>query len=160
MSGDQFYCLNFFSREEPRNKNKNHCFCFQFILTLKPPSATRLSTGSLLYTAFYYRSMARLSSDNRGEQGSSRKSAKTIGGTHPPSRQGAKTKAGAGNPAAAAAAKGRRYKPGSRALREIRQYQKSTDLLILRTPFARVVCPIFSPHCELIIVTIFLACAW
>ncbi|KAF9293398.1 centromeric DNA-binding histone H3-like protein cse4 [Linnemannia elongata] len=90
--------------------------------------------------------MARLSSDNRGGQGSLRTSAKTTGGTHPPSRQGAaatqrgsKTKPGAGNPAAAAAAKGRRYKPGSKALREIRQYQKTTELLIRRAPFARVV---------------------
>jgi len=33
----------------------------------------------------------------------------------------------------------RRYKPGVRALREIRQYQRSTDLLIQKLPFARVV---------------------
>ncbi|KAF8947530.1 centromeric DNA-binding histone H3-like protein cse4 [Haplosporangium gracile] len=87
--------------------------------------------------------MARLSSDNRGGQGNSR-SAKPAGGTHPPSRLGAaenqrgvNTKARAKNPTAAA--KGRRYKPGSNALREIRRYQKSTDLLLLKAPFARVV---------------------
>ena len=33
----------------------------------------------------------------------------------------------------------RRYRPGTRALREIRKYQKSTDLLIKRLPFARLV---------------------
>lgn len=33
----------------------------------------------------------------------------------------------------------RRYQPGMRALREIRQFQKSTDLLIAKLPFARVV---------------------
>ncbi|RPB00100.1 histone-fold-containing protein [Choiromyces venosus 120613-1] len=33
----------------------------------------------------------------------------------------------------------RRWKPGTRALREIRQYQKSTDLLIRKLPFARLV---------------------
>ncbi|CAO3573756.1 unnamed protein product [Mortierella alpina] len=38
-----------------------------------------------------------------------------------------------------APAKGRRYKPGTVALREIRQYQKSTDLLIQKLPFSRVV---------------------
>ncbi|KAG0291030.1 centromeric DNA-binding histone H3-like protein cse4 [Linnemannia gamsii] len=83
--------------------------------------------------------MARLSSDNRGGQGSA-----GTGGTHPPSRQGAaaaqrggKTKPRAGDPIAPA--KGRRYKPGSNALREIRRYQKSTDLLLLKAPFARVV---------------------
>lgn len=32
-----------------------------------------------------------------------------------------------------------RYKPGTVALREIRRYQKSTDLLILKLPFVRVV---------------------
>ncbi|PUU78179.1 histone-fold-containing protein [Tuber borchii] len=33
----------------------------------------------------------------------------------------------------------RRWRPGTRALREIRQYQKSTDLLIRKLPFARLV---------------------
>ena len=33
----------------------------------------------------------------------------------------------------------RRARPGQRALREIRQYQKSTELLIRRLPFARLV---------------------
>ena len=32
-----------------------------------------------------------------------------------------------------------RARPGMRALREIRQYQKSTDLLIRKLPFARLV---------------------
>jgi histone H3 len=34
--------------------------------------------------------------------------------------------------------KPRRYRPGTVALREIRKYQKSTELLIRRTPFARL----------------------
>ncbi|OCF36945.1 histone H3 [Kwoniella heveanensis BCC8398] len=33
----------------------------------------------------------------------------------------------------------RRYRPGTRALKEIRQYQKTTDLLIAKLPFSRVV---------------------
>jgi histone H3 len=33
----------------------------------------------------------------------------------------------------------RRYRPGERALREIRFYQKSTDLMIRKLPFARLV---------------------
>jgi histone H3 len=33
----------------------------------------------------------------------------------------------------------RRYKPGTVALREIRKYQKSTDLLIRKLPFQRLV---------------------
>ncbi|POS73313.1 histone H3v [Diaporthe helianthi] len=32
-----------------------------------------------------------------------------------------------------------RYRPGTRALREIRQYQRTTDLLLLKLPFARLV---------------------
>ncbi|KAH7343266.1 histone-fold-containing protein [Rhizoctonia solani] len=35
--------------------------------------------------------------------------------------------------------KKRRYRPGVVALREIRRYQKSTDLLIAKLPFSRVV---------------------
>lgn len=46
---------------------------------------------------------------------------------------------GAGAAAAAAARKPHRYRPGTVALREIRKYQKSTELLIQRLPFARVV---------------------
>jgi hypothetical protein len=35
--------------------------------------------------------------------------------------------------------KTRRYRPGTVALREIRHYQKTTDLLIRKLPFARLV---------------------
>uniref|UniRef100_A0A3Q3AWZ9 Histone H3.3-like n=1 Tax=Kryptolebias marmoratus TaxID=37003 RepID=A0A3Q3AWZ9_KRYMA len=41
----------------------------------------------------------------------------------------------------------RRFRPGTRALMEIRKYQKSTDLLIRKAPFARLVrevCQAFS----------------
>jgi histone H3-like centromeric protein A len=38
-----------------------------------------------------------------------------------------------------APAKKRRYRPGTVALREIRRYQRSTDLLLRKLPFARVV---------------------
>ena len=37
------------------------------------------------------------------------------------------------------AKKPHRYRPGTVALREIRRYQKSTDLLIMRAPFQRLV---------------------
>jgi histone H3 len=33
----------------------------------------------------------------------------------------------------------RRYRPGTRALRDIRKYQRSTDLLIHKAPFQRIV---------------------
>ena len=36
-------------------------------------------------------------------------------------------------------AKARRYRPGEKALKEIRFYQKNTELLLRRLPFARLV---------------------
>mmetsp|Transcript_33391 Transcript_33391/g.77042 ORF Transcript_33391/g.77042 Transcript_33391/m.77042 type:complete len:170 (-) Transcript_33391:234-743(-) len=33
----------------------------------------------------------------------------------------------------------RRFRPGTKAIREIRQYQKSTDLLLRKLPFSRIV---------------------
>ena len=39
----------------------------------------------------------------------------------------------------AATKRKRRMRPGERAIREIRQYQSSTDLLLRRLPFARLV---------------------
>jgi len=43
------------------------------------------------------------------------------------------------SPAKGSAQKKGRYRPGVKALKEIRFYQKNTDLLIRRLPFARVV---------------------
>ena len=42
--------------------------------------------------------------------------------------------------------KPRRHRPGTVALREIRRYQKSTDLLIRRLPFQRLVREIAQQH--------------
>ena len=42
-------------------------------------------------------------------------------------------------PAAGGVKKPKRYRPGTVALREIRKYQKSTDLLIKKLPFQRLV---------------------
>ena len=48
----------------------------------------------------------------------------------------------AGAPGAAKPRKPFRYRPGTRALKEIRKFQKSTDLLVRKLPFARLVrCP-------------------
>lgn len=43
------------------------------------------------------------------------------------------------SPSADAVKKPHRFKPGTVALREIRKYQKSTDLLIRKLPFQRLV---------------------
>ena len=42
-------------------------------------------------------------------------------------------------PAAGGVRKPHRYRPGTVALREIRKYQKSTDLLIRKAPFQRLI---------------------
>lgn len=44
----------------------------------------------------------------------------------------------------AAAPKKKRFRPGTVALREIRRYQKSTDLLIAKLPFSRLVSKVLS----------------
>lgn len=44
-----------------------------------------------------------------------------------------------GDPPTSGAVRKRRYRPGTNALREIRQFQRSTDLLLRKLPFARLV---------------------
>ena len=43
------------------------------------------------------------------------------------------------NPASGGVKKAHRYRPGTVAMREIRRYQKSTDLLLKKAPFQRLV---------------------
>jgi len=53
---------------------------------------------------------------------------------------GAPTKRNSGTePEGKAAPKKRRFRPGTVALRDIRKYQKSTDLLVQKLPFSRLV---------------------
>ena len=49
------------------------------------------------------------------------------------------SKAARKSPPSSGATKKRRYRPGTVALREIRRYQRSTDLLLRKLPFQRVV---------------------
>ena len=62
---------------------------------------------------------------------------KSTGGKAP--RMELATKAALKSAPAAGVKKPRRYRPGTVALREIRRYQKSTDLLISKAPFQRLV---------------------
>ena len=62
---------------------------------------------------------------------------KSTGGKAP--RKKLATKAARKYIATGGVKKPHRYRPGTVALREIRQYQKSTELLIRRTPFQRLV---------------------
>jgi histone H3 len=63
---------------------------------------------------------------------------KSTGGKAP-RKQLASKAARKATPAREGAKKSRRYRPGTVALREIRRYQKSTDLLIKKAPFQRLV---------------------
>lgn len=63
---------------------------------------------------------------------------KSTGGKAPRHRL-ATTAARKSVPAAGLAKKPHRYRPGTVALREIRRYQKSTELLIRKLPFQRLV---------------------
>ena len=49
--------------------------------------------------------------------------------------------------------KPRRARPGMKALREIRRYQKSADLLLRKLPFARLVCN--GDACDMAVVACF-----
>jgi histone H3 len=65
---------------------------------------------------------------------------KSTGGKAP--RKQLATKAAArtkGAPTSGGVKKPHRYRPGTVALREIRKYQKSTDLLLRKLPFQRLV---------------------
>lgn len=58
-----------------------------------------------------------------------------VGGSKTPVRRQSNPKKTVAPPRAGGAS---RYRPGEKAIREIRFYQKNTDLLIRKLPFARV----------------------
>jgi histone H3 len=65
---------------------------------------------------------------------------KSTGGKAPRKQLASKAaRKSAKTPSAGGLKKPHRYKPGTVALREIRRYQKSTELLIRRAPFQRLV---------------------
>lgn len=66
---------------------------------------------------------------------------RVFGHARPPfsSRRPADTKRRARAEAEPRTRKARRYKPGTLALKEIRRYQRTTDLLLLKLPFSRLV---------------------
>ena len=68
-----------------------------------------------------------------------KKTARRSTGGKAPRKQLATHAARKSVPAVGGVKKPHRYRPGTVALREIRRYQKSTDLLIRRLPFQRLV---------------------
>jgi histone H3 len=63
---------------------------------------------------------------------------KSTGGKAPRKQLAAKA-ARKATPASGGVKKAHRYRPGTVAMREIRRYQKSTDLLLKKAPFQRLV---------------------
>merc|ERR1711907_361758 len=63
---------------------------------------------------------------------------KSIGGKAPRKQLNNKLKEQKDSPISAGAQKPHRYRPGTVALREIRKYQKSTDMLMRKLPFQRL----------------------
>ena len=72
---------------------------------------------------------------------------KSLGKMAPRKHVGGKTSAG--STLAPGAKKKHRFKPGTVALREIRKYQKSTELLIRKAPFARLLKEICDDLCNM-----------
>ena len=58
-----------------------------------------------------------------------------------------KKKSTTGSPTGKSRPRARRYRPGTLALREIRRYQKSTELLIRKLPFQRLIREISQEVC-------------
>ncbi|KAG8891746.1 centromeric DNA-binding histone H3-like protein cse4, partial [Tulasnella sp. 403] len=86
--------------------------------------------------------------DHDADQPSRRRHARKSTGGKPPRRANLQASPGRRNTNArdgdeqnedGAQRRRRRYRPGTRALREIREYQRSTGLLIRKLPFSRVV---------------------
>jgi histone H3 len=75
---------------------------------------------------------------------------KNIARKNPPPSQPGVTKAVTNKrstPGTGGLKKPNKYRPGTVALREIRRYQKSTNLLIMKAPFQRLVREVAAEHC-------------
>jgi histone H3 len=71
---------------------------------------------------------------------------KSMGGKAPRKQIAQKAARKSAAPSMAGGKKTHRYRPGTVALREIRRYQKSTELLIRKLPFQRLVREIAQEH--------------
>lgn len=125
-------------------------FNLVFFCVLKDiPFSRDRSADPLVATLVHPRSLAMASTPKTSRRMIARKStggkvpkkAFAPGNANDPTRTGASKRNVGAAAAAAAAGEGRkhRYRPGTVALREIRKYQKSTDLLLAKLPFSRVV---------------------
>jgi len=96
---------------------------------MKRPQMARKSTGPRRWVA-----------DADGSAGNNIRSGRVVKGRPPVRRDtGAKTLPGRGRQQPPVEKKKKRFRPGQLALKEIRRYQKSTELLIKALPFQRLV---------------------
>ena len=79
------------------------------------------------------------SDNNKANMARTKQTARKSTGGKAPRKQLATKAARKSAPATGGVKKPHRYRPGTVALREIRRYQKSTDLLIRKLPFQRLV---------------------
>ena len=82
---------------------------------------------------------ARKSTSNKKLIGNGKAARKTASGNNHTGKHLATKAARKAKPFTGGVKKPHRYRPGTVALREIRRYQKSTDLLLRKAPFAKVV---------------------
>ena len=105
-----------------------------FYLARHPSKTSPHPTPSLLTNSIYQQHNIHTTTMARTKQ-TARKST----GGKAPRKQLATKAARKSAPATGGVKKPHRYRPGTVALREIRRYQKSTDLLIRKLPFQRLV---------------------
>ncbi|XP_065598961.1 uncharacterized protein LOC136052629 [Cyrtonyx montezumae] len=95
--------------------------------------------GRRASTACVYRFFSHYRSGAAGAMARTKQTARKSTGGKAPRKQLATKAARKSAPATGGVKKPHRYRPGTVALREIRRYQKSTELLIRKLPFQRLV---------------------
>ena len=94
-------------------------------------------SGSAAISSFHV--LISYSDDNSAAMARTKQTARKSTGGKAPRKQLATKAARKSAPATGGVKKPHRYRPGTVALREIRRYQKSTELLIRKLPFQRLV---------------------
>ncbi|KAL6184699.1 hypothetical protein ACLB2K_046099 [Fragaria x ananassa] len=123
--------------------NEYHDFTIRGIqatFTLSPSiSLIKNTKDALRRRPITHRGGGKTSSRNKKEMARTKQTARKSTGGKAPRKQLATKAARKSAPTTGGVKKPHRYRPGTVALREIRKYQKSTELLIRKLPFQRLV---------------------
>ena len=106
---------------------------------LKPCNFERAHNMFSLYSSLFPNSKIKIFKTNPITTARTKQTARKSTGGKAPRKQLATKAARKSAPATGGVKKPHRYRPGTVALREIRRYQKSTELLIRKLPFQRLV---------------------